>query len=88
MAAAPTLRLWEPEFIRVWQAGVSQAEIAIALASPWAREVPRPHTAAGQDPATSTGQGLPSAPAVRPGRGDPAHSGRRRCCALSSAYGA
>ena len=37
-------RTWEPEFIRLWQAGASQAEIAAALDIPLGTVKSRAHT--------------------------------------------
>jgi hypothetical protein len=34
MTPAPSPRPWEPEFIRLWQAGATQAQIAQALGIP------------------------------------------------------
>ena len=38
------MRAWEPEFIRLWQAGATQAEIAAALAIPIGTVKSRAHT--------------------------------------------
>jgi hypothetical protein len=44
MTPAPSLRPWEPEFIRLWQQGATQAEIAQALGIPQGTVKSRAHT--------------------------------------------